>query len=482
MFIKEADVEAVSERIKHGRDIEEPTTPMEYFYRYFTSSLRGDDRLSGLMDLVCSGNAKKYVYVTNVISSSWLHDKDSKVAEYMVRISSLCADEYLANPYDICPKIDYYKKDMLLENLNHILILAKAMDKKSIMLFFNLLDSKRIYPGDYIDLLKYLSKNNIHRAFGYLGEIYYYGLEVQKSADKAMDMYLKGKAFGDPVSCNGIGRILMSSEYEDYGSAKNHFDLASMSGILNETEYRLYELYTNHLMMPDYGKFYLTKSMSMGFLPAIYKDGLGYFEKKDYASTIIRLEPILDYSRPVIDFQNLAHRFLKNKKYLPCLVALLASVELGSRSSLDNAIYILENHNLLEDQDKILFGLYMRQMREGVNKNLNRIGDCYFYGRGVEQSYVDAFSYYLSSSVLRNTEGIVSVAYMYEKGLGVEKSLWKSFSYIRQIEVDDKNYLLLFYLYIFFFAKVFLFNKYILGFTITSLVIFQVGRKYKKTE
>lgn len=483
LMIEEKDLEELSERIRNRVDLEEkPKTPTEFFYRFFSTSFLGKDRVSSLMDLACSGDARKYVYSSNAISNTWVYDEDSEIARLLVEICSVCADDYLSNPYTICPKEDYSKKDVAMDNLESILVLTKALDKKAILIFFNLLDSKKISPGDYIDLLRYLSKKNVHRAFGYLGEIYFYGLGVTKSVDRAMDMYLKGKAFGDPVSYNGIGRILMSSEYEDYGSAKNHFEMASISGILNETDYRLYELYTNHLLMPDYGKFYLSKAMTMGYLPAIYKDGQGYYQRKDFASTIIRLEPILDYSRPVINYQNIANGFLKNKKYLPCLVALLISVELGSRSSLDNAIYLLENHTLLDDQDSILFSLYIRQMREGVNKNLNRIGDCYFYGRGVKQSYTDAFSYYLSSSVYRNTEGIVSVAYMYEKGLGVEKSLIKSFQFLRKIKVDDKNYLLLFYLYIFFFGKVILLNKYILACSISSLVIYRVLNKYTKDQ
>nr|XP_013180903.1 unnamed protein product [Papilio xuthus] len=492
-LIREEDIELLGSVIRYKSS--ESTSPenlsledafkgndsISFFYNFFVKSFQEENRLSGLLDMACSGEVLKYVYTSNVIGDSWLYEDDEVIAHYLVEIGKLCSDEYLNKPHSFSPKVDYYQGDKHLENLKSILIFTKALDKKAINIFFNLLDSRRLNPKDYLDLLISLGRNNILRAYGYLGDIYYYGLGVPKSVDKAMDMYLKGKMGGDPVSYNGIGRILMSSEYEDYGGAKNHFELASMSGVLNETDFRLYELYTNHFFMGDYGKFHLSKAVSMGFLPAIVKDGSDYFSRKDFSSAIIRLSPILDYTRPVIDLQNKANNYFKNKKYYFSLIANLLCVQLGSKSSLNNAIYLLEHHQLLRDQDFILFNLYIKQMREGSNKNLNRIGDCYFYGNGVKQSFKDAFSFYLSSAVLKKTEGILNVSYMYEKGLGVEKSILKSFNYLKKIKVDDQNYLLLFYVYIFFFMRVVIFNKYVLGGFMGIIVIYKVILSNKRT-
>lgn len=52
----------------------------------------------------------------------------------------------------------------------------------------------------------------------------------------------------------------------------------------------------------------------------------------------------------------------------------------------------------------------------------NEIGDRYFDGDGVEQSYETAFSYYLKAAEMGDAEGFYNLGWCYERGLGTERS------------------------------------------------------------
>lgn len=355
-----------------------------------------------------------------------------------------------------------------------------TLDKKSLNIFFNYLDIKKIFLGDHIHLLEYLASKNISRAFGYLGEAYFYGINVKKSIDTALDYFLKGKIGGDPISYNGIGKILMSEEYEDFTGAKQHLDVSASNMTINETDYLLYLLFKKHFKMEQYASYYLSRAVSLGYLPAICQDGEDYLKKGDFNSTIVRLSPIVDYDKTVIDYQNKAYKKYNCKEYKQSLLILLLLIEMGSESSLNNAIYLLENFKVLENQEKILFNLYMTQTKYSF-ENLNRIGDCYFYGNGVKQSFKNAFSYYLTSASLNYTEGYISLSYMYEKGLGTKRSILKALKSIYNINLDDQNYLLLYYAYVALILKLVIYyfiQWYTIVTVLTSILAYKIYIKY----
>jgi uncharacterized protein len=462
--------------------VDSVNTGKDYLLSYFLKRLSGKLDEECLIDLILTKNEKNYfglIYSSYVLNTNEMYDTQENIAKLLLKISKRASGRYLENCYNFRPKVVY--KDIKKDNeLNYIITMVYTLDKKSLNLFFNYLDVKKIFLGDYIPLLEYLAGKNIYRAYGYLGEAYYYGINVKKSIDTALDYFLKGKIGGDPISYNGIGKILMSGEYEDFTSAKQHLDIATSSMTINETDYLLYLLYKKYFKIDQYSNYYLSRAVSLGYLPAICQDGENYIKKGDYNSAIIRLSPIIDYDKTIIDYQNMAYKKFCSKNYKGCLLILLLVIEMGSESSLKNAIYLLENYKILDNQDKFLFDLYIYQTKYS-NENLNRIGDCYFYGRGVLQSYKNAFSYYLTSASMKNTEGLISLSYMYEKGLGTQRDFYKAFSSIQNIILDDDNYLLLYYIYVILFSKILLYslaNVYALVTIFTGVLAYKMYKNY----
>lgn len=63
-----------------------------------------------------------------------------------------------------------------------------------------------------------------------------------------------------------------------------------------------------------------------------------------------------------------------------------------------------------------------KDQKEGNMNEYNVIGDKYYDGDGVEQSYETAFSYYMKAAEMNDPEGYFNLAWCYENGYGTEQS------------------------------------------------------------
>ena len=69
-----------------------------------------------------------------------------------------------------------------------------------------------------------------------------------------------------------------------------------------------------------------------------------------------------------------------------------------------------------------LFKQCKKSADKGNAVDADKVGDMYFYGRGVEKNYKKAVIYFTNSSKKGNVEGQWNLAYMYQYGLGVAQN------------------------------------------------------------
>lgn len=433
--------------------------PLDYFYSYFVRKVFMNQEDEALVDIVSSDNhksARDIVLGMLSIDSNRTNEEAEYSARLLWRIANKVSRRYLRNHHNFLAMESFRRleRDKLSKKkIDDIITMIYSGDRSSANLFISLLDMKRIYVGDYVDVLKYLVSINHPRAFGYLGEIYYHGIGVKRSLDRAMYLFSRGKELRDAVGACGVGKVLMSSEYMDYENAREALAFANRIAQSGEADYLTYLLFKGQARYEHHAGPHLESALMYGYLPAICRDGLRYYANREYLNACIRFHPIVEYSEVVYDLRKLAEKSFVSGKYRQSVLALLMCVELGSISALRNAVHVLRKYFVFEDQEKILFDLYMKLLIKGNYDVLNRIGDAYFYGSGVGKSHDDAFSFYMSSALLKNPEGYYNVAYMYENGYGVQKSLRFAFRYISKIMPTDEMYLLLFYTYIRLFSK-----------------------------
>nr|AGE95534.1 hypothetical protein ECU02_1030 [Encephalitozoon cuniculi] len=454
--------------------------PLDYFYGYFVKKVLMGKEKEALLDIAGSGNhkdARNIVLGVMSMESGSTNERAKLAADLLWSVAVRVSRKYLRNSHAFLAGEPFRKleKNFLSKRgVSNIVTMVYSGDDVSARLFLSLLDNRKIYIGDYIDVIEFLVKSGYARAFGYLGEIYYHGIGVKRSLDQAMYFFSRGKEMQDTMGACGVGKILMSDEYRDYKNAKSALALANRLGQSGEAEYLMYLLMVRRPEYMHRSSSHMESALMYGYLPAICRDGLNYYMNREYINACIRFHPIMDYSDIVYDLRKRAEANFVSGRYRQCAMALLMCAELGSVSSIRNAVYVLQRHSVLERQEEILFSLYMKLLRKGDQDVVNRIGDAYFYGVGVGRSHSDAFAFYISAALMGDPEGCYNVSYMYEHGYGVKKSLMLAFKYVLKIKPTDDMYLLLLYTYIRLLFKpiiCFLLNKYSVSICIGALVV-----------
>lgn len=70
---------------------------------------------------------------------------------------------------------------------------------------------------------------------------------------------------------------------------------------------------------------------------------------------------------------------------------------------------------------------YLKAAKQGHANAQNKLGVCYFEGKGVKQDYLQAFFWYNKSAAQNNVYALYNIGYCYENGKGVSKSLSNAF-------------------------------------------------------
>eukprot|EP00469_Lotharella_globosa_P017602 CAMPEP_0167832546 /NCGR_PEP_ID=MMETSP0112_2-20121227/14423_1 /TAXON_ID=91324 /ORGANISM="Lotharella globosa, Strain CCCM811" /LENGTH=316 /DNA_ID=CAMNT_0007737659 /DNA_START=1 /DNA_END=951 /DNA_ORIENTATION=- len=73
--------------------------------------------------------------------------------------------------------------------------------------------------------------------------------------------------------------------------------------------------------------------------------------------------------------------------------------------------------------------LYEKKAEDGVPLAQFYMGSCYHFGRGVAQSYDEAFKWYNRAALSDHVEAMCVLAYMHERGLGTPKLLVEAFEW-----------------------------------------------------
>ncbi|TBU05720.1 hypothetical protein CWI36_0096p0050 [Hamiltosporidium magnivora] len=391
----------------------------------------------------------KIIFSHNSFFSFGLNSDFKETADLAIKVAEKVKEVFEKRRSDIKSKRHFKKikkEKYLYETIEHLTYLIGSGDSKAETNFLKLIKGGHIEPEKYLKVLKILSERGNQKAMGILGMLYYEGKGVEKCFTTAMHYFMEGANKQDPVCYNGLGLIFLHESHNDLLAAKAYFEEASKRG-LAEADYNLYKFFKDVYMVEEMGLVYLLNAANKGFLPAIYSYALKLYQSKNYRVSLQYLCSVCDYSTDLVEIQNKAEKRFVERKYKSSLMYLLFAGEMGSIHSMQNALFLLYNHSgLIENQNKIIFDLNHRLAQMGHKNNLVKLGDCYFYGIGVEKSYTSSFSIYLSASLLDDPEGFYSVAYMYENGLGCEKDVRKALNYISRImKYEPKAYLLVWY-------------------------------------
>lgn len=352
------------------------------------------------------------------------------------------ADAFFENKYQFREMISLQSMDNRLDALD-VLKNVRCLDNLVIAKFFFYIETRVYLLKNVIEELKFLADKKNKNAYCFLGQAYLTGTGVEKDIDKAFEYFWAGQDDNRSASFLGIGKILMLEDYKHNEGAINAFKLAKGELQDAEAEYCLHVLTEDTAVSNIENAACLKRAAIAGYLPAVQRYTDHYLEQGQIDSAVFSLMSITQYSPIFIQYDEMAFTAYLEKNYRKaCLIYLFLS-EFNLPVSITNSVYLMEKHRFFDIQDTLLYEMYklLSLTNPVVNKKL---GDCYFYGKGVEKSLESAFHSYLASKPFC-TDGAYCTAYMYEKGLGVPQNLYEAKRIIQKSLNRESLYLVKFY-------------------------------------
>lgn len=425
-------------------------THESHIYQYFIKKVILGDATTAIQHLVAAQDSDLFdlIYSHNSYFSTLIDDSYENNIVYFKRISKTVYDIFMNNKKACKSKRLFSELGRYINDekeAEHLTILIRAGNMKAADDLLKLMNAGRVQPSKHEKILKKLAIQGNAGAMGILGVMYYDGWNVDKCVNTAMHYFTEGARKGDPISYNGMGNIYRDKM--EYKTAKEYYIRACESS-LSDAEYNLFMFYRNYYNAEEMALDKLLHAASKGYIPASYTYAEKLIKSKNYRRAIMFLAPMVEYSPILNSLHDTAEKYFVDKKYDSCLLVLLLCAEMGSSYSLQNILYLIKNVTNFNsfDRNKVLFETLVKLTNLGYKSNLVDLGDCYYYGRGVLQSYSDAFAFYLSALLESKPDGAYSLSYLYEYGLGVEMDLMQSLKYISMVsDINEKFYLLVWY-------------------------------------
>lgn len=437
--------------IEKARELMSKTTsPEDLVYIYFLKNISEDEneQKDAIFYLMASEGTSpffQHIYAHKSFFTFGLSASIQEISTIYFQISERITSKYLENRYFLTDK---EKFNNLIKKIpvNYLMKLLISGDKRAEDTYINMVLGGHIDPSSQIENLKLLAKLSNPRAMTVLGTLYLEGHGVQQDVTTAMHFFRQAIALGDYMAYNGLGKIFMHEEHREVTLAKKYFEDAAAHGSA-EAEYQLFKFYRTVYKIEDLGLSHLMRAVKRSYMPAMFAYAQRLHRNGDIASAISHLVPIADFDYPIVILQKLAQKDYENGHFTPCLYKLLFLGETGSLNSISNLIYLLQTKKkLISNQNRVLFKFYDKLSKMGQITHLVDLADAYFYGYGTIQSYKKAFAFYYASMIYKQARGIFSLSYMYEHGLGTEKSLLQAFRMLfLTLSVDPMTYLIVWY-------------------------------------
>lgn len=408
------------------------------------------DNLEGLYQLVPKIDHNpiyKLIYVHNAYYPHTIVRDARELCELLLPLAQEVSDQYRNNRYIFKSKLILKDSKETLEvkkNADTILKLALSGDKKGVKVFLNSVEKGIFDVKDHIDTLEKLGRMGYPLAYGILGELYYVGHSVTQNIEKAKEYFKLGSKKNEPMSLHGLGLIYLNEE-KNVKSAKNYFIAAMHKGSV-AASYSFYLCGENDPSSNIIGLTYLTSAASRGYIPAMFSHAKLIYKSKRYMDALSYFISISKYSNLMRELSIKAEEYFFNGNFEKSLIYYLILSETGSYSAIDNAVYLIDQKKVLKN-DELFFYLLNKSLGNGIFTYLVEIGDCYFYGKGIDLNYTKAFSYYLSAALHGSFKGIFSLSYMYFRGLGCKKNIFKAVKYVcKTVEFESFGYIFIIYL------------------------------------
>lgn len=432
-LLEDCDIELASEMTL--------SDPIDYALKYFIlRRFQDNDEKANILLLSAEAGT---TFTDLLVARSPFFSKFKKLSpkvknEFISKICGEVKSQYLANRFRF-KELSNIKNSKEFTGVDDVIINIWSLDPILLAKFYFFIDFRMIKPHEVLKELIYLSNKGEVNASGILGNMYLYGLGVAKDHEKAIEYFRLGSNSENAYCLTGIARCLMErsdASKKEIKEALNHSILKTNDP---EANYLLFTIMNEESPMIPVENIHLKTAALSGYLPAVYDYGVYYASVHNYTSSNHSLLSVTQYCLEILDLDTKAFEYYIKKDYKKSVMYYLFLYEFGLKSCGENAIIILEKYAPLPRSKEILFSIYCDLAKEN-QMYFKEVGDCFYYGRGVEQSYIDAFVNYLKAKQ-NGGESIYSLATMYENGYGIPQNRKEAISLINSFLVDESAYL-----------------------------------------
>lgn len=450
----------------------EPEEPIDYALKYFILRQFKRDYKKAIATILDA--QEKNAYCNLVLAcmdkeSKGVNVRDDVKNHFLNEIAVEIGTQFFTNKYCFREHINIKNFVPAIE-LRDVITNVWSYDPWVITKFFFYVESRAIDLKDVINEIMFLAKKGEKKAIYLLGNIYLFGIGVEKDLEKALQYHWLAKSKNIVQANVGIARVYIEDENLDTKAAIEYLQEALKEGPNPEAAYCMY-LLTEENFANDVEKMKNLKMSAFGgYLPAVQRFSAKLSEKGLFELANTSLTSVVSYHPEFLRYDKMAYDAYLDKNIRKALLIYLFLAEFNLATPIKNAILILENHKkLIENQENIKCDIYKALAKKEPKYNKD-IGNCYFNGEGVQKSYLSAFSSYLSSRKV-SEEGAYNAAIMYEKGLGVPKNLYEAKRIIKKYLYHDEMYLVRFYTLSRIHLKILIFHHFLSTSFITLFLV-----------
>ncbi|KAF7702655.1 hypothetical protein CDIK_0505 [Cucumispora dikerogammari] len=287
-------------------------------------------------------------------------------------------------------------------------------------------------------------------AYGILGQIYLYGINVNKNISLAKHYFTLGANQGDINCLNGLGDFYKKIKKQP-NKALNYYMLTTQKG----SKEGLYKLKKTLVLL-----FNETPSVEVVdddelYLPELFEELILNVGEGEYEKSCKKLKRLLNFSEKIQEIEELNVFYFHKKEYDKCFILTLFLQECGSQTALIDLQFLYGligksfnfPNNILNRKYKRILSktqldkLYFRVMNQYVtNDTLLPIAECYSKGIGTPINNEIAFAYW---EVAKKNDNVffasLKLLNAYEFGIGVSLSIEKALSEVEFIEKNVKH-------------------------------------------
>lgn len=298
-------------------------------------------------------------------------------------------------------------------------------------------------PVDFVQARRYFEQAaelGSASAKGFLGEIYLWGLGVQKDSQKAFRYFREGAKGGSAVAQNGLGVLYRDGieVLEDAEEALQHFEKAAEEG-LAEAQYNAAILMhsTNPRSKEDKSLALLVQAFQQGHVLAQFEIARRNVHNNlvcTFCLTLLR--GVSERSPDVALFEEAFADYHAGDAEV-ALAKYIYLSDRGYEAAQTNAAHILMEAGTAAGDRRALVYLH-RAANQGDLAARVHLGDLFYEGRGIPApDLITAYLAYKEAYGRNSAQASFNLGYMYERGLGVPQDFFLARRYYDTAAVMD---------------------------------------------